>query len=40
MAKMYFSEDEAAVKLGISKVEFLKMAAEKKLRVYPDGARK
>ena len=40
MAKMYLSEDEAAGKLGIGKAEFLKLAAEKNLRVYPDGPRK
>jgi excisionase family DNA binding protein len=40
MAKMYYTEDEAASKLGVSADELSNMVAEGKLKVYADGAKK
>jgi excisionase family DNA binding protein len=40
MAKMYYTEDEAASRLGVSREGLGKLISQGKVRVYADGARK
>ena len=40
MAKMYYSEEEAAERLGIDQQELTNLVEQDKLKVYADGARK
>jgi hypothetical protein len=40
MGKMYYTEPEAAQKLGVSPADLTKMVSENRLRVYTDGPRK
>ena len=40
MAKMYYSEEEAAGKLGVSVGDLKQMVSEGKLKVYPDGVKR
>ena len=40
MGKMYYTEEEAIAKLGISKEALEEQVSQQKLRAYPDGARK
>jgi excisionase family DNA binding protein len=40
MAKMYYSEDEAAAKLKVNKDQLKEMVEQAKLRIYADGTRR